>query len=34
MPDLAQAFRRAMGLRSSLDDREEGLIYRTALLGE
>ena len=30
---LAQVARRAVGLRSSLDDREEGLSYRTALLG-
>lgn len=30
---LAQVVRRAVGLQSSLDDREEGLTYRTALLG-
>ena len=30
---LAQVLRRAGGLQSSLDDREEGLSYRTALLG-
>lgn len=30
---LAQVFRRALGLRSVLQDREEGLSYRTALSG-
>jgi hypothetical protein len=30
---LAQALRKAAGLPSALDDSEEGLRYRTALLG-
>jgi len=30
---LAEVLRRALGLRSSLDDSEEGLSYRTALIG-